>query len=227
MSSEDNRPSLLSLIVEAKEELERREIPYALAGGLAADFYRGEPRATADVDLLVAITADQVEIAKEVLHALGYQGSVATKEMLEGNLRFARRARRGTAQIVVGRSETKPFGIDLLLLSLPWGKLALERSRHNLIDIPLFGKLPCLTVEDMLISKLFALKNSSERRYKKSDIPDIALMLENNTDLNLNYLSDQMIALELPFPKIVDPLTPVILNRISRKLRRRSRLLHY
>ena len=207
--------------------LREQGILFGLAGGIVADQYRGEPRATEDIDVLVAIGANEAARAAELVQSLGYAPVVVTKAMLEGDVRFRRKSSSSPAQIVVGRDRAKPYGVDLLLLSLPWAGVALERSQHNLIEVGGVGRVPCLTVEDLIISKLFAIKNSAERRFKKPDIPDIALMLEHNPDVDLNYLSDVMTMLELILPKGVEQEAAPLIARISRKMRRKNRTLDY
>jgi hypothetical protein len=221
------RFTLADLTKQVCETLWKQQVQFALAGGIPADLYRGEPRATDDIDILVAIDEKNVNRARDIILSLGYIPAVATEPMLKGDTRFRGKRKRGTPQIVVGRDKEKPYGVDLLLLSFPWARDALERSQHNLIDIAGIGQVPCMTVEDMIISKLFAIKNNSLRRYKKSDIPDIALMLENNPDVDLNYLSNAMENLELILPKGVEQDAPLLLSRISRGIRKKNRKLEY
>ena len=227
MSNKSSNSPLLKLAMAVKAELDESKIAFALAGAIVADLYRAEPRATADIDVLVAISEDNVAEASRIVEKLGFTARIATQEMLRGDTRFPRRARRGTPQIVVGRSAGRPYGLDLLLLTLPWAARALERSRSSLINFPGLGPIPCLTVEDLLISKLFALKNSSVRRYKSSDLPDIVLIFEHNSKIDWNYLSDRMSELELVLPKIVERIVPASLARISRKFRKKVQNVDY
>lgn len=219
--------SLPDLAKEVCEILKENNIEYALAGGIIADIYRGEPRATDDIDLLVAIDESDINQATSILNSLGFTPSIITESMLKGDTRFRRKSKRDTPQIIVGRDHEKPFGVDFLLLTFPWALNALKRSKQNMLKLIGANPVPCLTVEDMIISKLFAIKNNSTRRYKKSDIPDIALMLENNSDVDLNYLSDSMEKLELILPKGVEAEAPPILSRLSRKIRKRSKSFDY
>ena len=219
--------TLVDLTKRTCQKLSDTGIDFALAGGIAADIYRGETRATEDLDLLVEISAKDVDLAKELVDSLGFTPSIVTEAQLQGNTRFARRAKRSTPQIVVGRAENKPYGVDFLLLSMPWAQTAMERSKSNQINIPSIGLIPCLTVEDLIISKLFALKNNSSRRYRKSDIPDVVLMFEHNSNLDIPYLSNALQELELVLPKIIEQETNYILARISRKNRKKQKSLDY
>lgn len=48
--------------------------------------------------------------------------------MLAGNARFPRKRKQASAQIVVAQEPSKPFGVTLLLLSLPWAEEAILHS---------------------------------------------------------------------------------------------------
>ena len=227
MAKTGSIPSLLELTKLICDKLQKENINFAIAGGICADIYRGEPRATDDIDILVAIDEENISQAKNIIKDLGYTATVVTESMLKGDTRFRRKSKKGTPQIVVGRDKEKPYGVDFLLMSFPWAKNALERSQNNLIGIRDIGQIPCLTVEDMIISKLFAIKNSPTRRYKKSDIPDIALMLENNVNVDFEYLSNAMESLELLLPKGVEQEAHYSLARVSKKIRRKNKSLDY
>ncbi|MEZ4754142.1 MAG: nucleotidyl transferase AbiEii/AbiGii toxin family protein [Bdellovibrionota bacterium] len=227
MSKESDIPTLFELTKLVCNKLEVAKIQFAIAGGICADIYRGEPRATDDIDVLVAVDEQNIEQAKEIIKDLGYSPAIVTENMLRGETRFKRKSKQGPPQIIVGRDTNKPYGVDFLLMTFPWANTALERSKSNLIKISGIGEIPCLTVEDMIISKLFAIKNNSTRRYKKSDIPDIALMLENNADIDLVYLSHSMEVLELILPQGVESEAHFSLVRISKKMRRRKKLIDY
>jgi len=61
--------SLLEEFTNLVAEFERREIPYAVCGGLAMAIH-GAPRATIDIDLMVQ--SDDLERAWETAKSLGY-----------------------------------------------------------------------------------------------------------------------------------------------------------
>jgi hypothetical protein len=63
--------SLEKLFKDAVAEMRSRDIPFAVAGGLAADLYRGEPRLTMDVDLVILTESRSMEAAVSVVKALG------------------------------------------------------------------------------------------------------------------------------------------------------------
>ena len=217
--------TLLRLLEKSSNLLKERNIPFALSGGILADYYRKDPRATDDIDLLVAMSEQEIAIGESILKALGFTPTIATEAMLRGDTRFKRKTKKSKPQIISGRKEGTPYGLDFLLLTLPWGTAALERSLKNCLDFGC-GKLPCLTVEDMIISKLFAIKNNSSRVYLKSDIPDISLMILNNT-IDLEYLALNMTELELVFPKGLEKEVHHILSRISRRNRKKYKNLEF
>lgn len=227
MELSDTPLTLTELIELTCNLLSSSSIDFALAGGIVADTYRGEPRATDDVDVLVAIDENNLHRGEEVITILGYNPSIATEAVLSGDTRFRRKASQSKPQMIVGRDPAKPYGIDLLLMTFPWAQAALVRAQYNLIELPGIGETPALTVEDLIIAKLFAIKNNPARRYKTSDIPDIALMLENNPDIDLNYLSDALTSLELILPKPIEDESHHILSRVSRKMRKKNRNLGY
>lgn len=217
---------LLALLKRACSLFEDRNIKFALAGGIIADRYRKEPRATDDIDFVVSIKESELETGREIISSLGYNPAVVTDLMLKGDTRFRRKAKKSIPQMLVGRREKSPYGVDLLLLSLPWAEKALDRAACNLIDFGA-GPIPCLTMEDVVISKLYALKNSSTRRYKTSDIPDVALILENNPVIDINYLLDCMTELELVLPGAIEKEAHFRLTRLSRKNRKKFSSLDY
>jgi hypothetical protein len=69
------------------DALNARRIRYALIGGLAVALY-ARPRATEDVDLLVAV--DDLESAIATLTALGYRPAGGAFEIAEGRARIHR-----------------------------------------------------------------------------------------------------------------------------------------
>jgi hypothetical protein len=58
--------------------------------------------------------------------------------------------------MVVGRrkGESAGEGVDILLPEIPWGEQAIVRTRNHEVDFG-FGKVPVLTVEDVVLAKLY------------------------------------------------------------------------
>lgn len=73
--------NLPALFRSAVAELRVREIPFAVAGGFAADLYRREPRVTMDVDIAILAGAKSFAVAKEVVRR-------ETRALLPVRLRF-------------------------------------------------------------------------------------------------------------------------------------------
>jgi len=183
----------------------------ALAGGFVASYYRKSPRATNDLDILFFAGEDHVQEAEKIISHFGLTPHLLRKADLEGGPLFAIKRRSTPVYIVAGRtknSENFSIGLDLLLPTLPWAQSALERAVHNKIDFG-FGLIPCLTVEDILISKIYALKNQPTRFM---DLDDIKSIFESDHSLNLAYIANQMKTLELHFPKEVHPFLPKALK---------------
>jgi len=117
--------------------------------------------------------------------------------------------------IVCGRSEelNKKIGVDFLLSSMPWSKNALNRAQFNLIDFGC-GEIPCITIEDLILSKLYSLKNQSTRFM---DLDDLRSIFESKNIIDWAYVKDQVIELKLTFPKALKPFIP---KNIFRKIKK-------
>jgi hypothetical protein len=113
--------------------------------------------------------------------------------------------------MILGRREGDPhaIGIDFILPEMPWFGSAFERSQSNRIDFG-FGKIPCLTVEDAILSKLYSFKNDSSRF---SDLDDLKSIFLAGHPLDLAYLIGQMRKLDLPIPRPVKEMAPRELSR--------------
>jgi hypothetical protein len=133
---------------------------------------------------------------------------------------FARKRGNTPAFLVIGRDPADRFrmGVDFILPEMPWFLPALDRAQNNRIDFG-FGPLPTLTVEDVIVSKLYALKNDA-RRFK--DLDDLQSILRRGLNLDFQYLSDRMRVLSLPFPRELESELPGTLRKISKKVRRKK-----
>ena len=63
--------------------------------------------------------------------------------------------KREPAAIIVGRAGELDVGVDFILPEMPWFESAITRAQANQLDFG-FGEIPCITLEDMIIAKLFA-----------------------------------------------------------------------
>ena len=189
---------------------------YAICGGIAANIYRKEIRGTQDLD--ISILGDNEESSvRNILEALNFTIGLASKADLEGGPLFARKKNKDPL-IIVGRPKDKPslFGLDFILSSMPWVSSAVRRAQSNKLDL-LFGVHPVITKEDLLISKLFALRDKATR-YK--DLDDIQNILLNKLELDEEYLIQKLTEYSLFFKKDFHDLLPVSISRKSRKIER-------
>ena len=191
------------LFKQVRDELEKRNVPYALAGGFVTSVYRKEPRATEDLDFFILANAHEEELATELIEFLGLTPHIVKKADLEGDPLFAIKKKNTPINMVVGRSNEKP-GLDFILSNIKWSTGVMERAQFNKIDFG-FGPTPCLTVEDILIAKFYSYKNS-KTRFK--DLDDIQSIFQAAHDLDFNYILGRMSELNLSIPAEVKESTP-------------------
>ncbi len=199
--------SLEILFKAAVRELRERNILFAVAGGLAADLYRTEPRLTMDVDLVILVEGKSgPEIATSVLNALGLHAGVARAADLAGGPLFAIRRRNTAPCIVVGRTagNSSPEGVDILLPALPWAKDAVGRAQVNLVDFG-FGPVPALTLEDVILSKMYCLMASPIRA---KDLDDLQSVFAASHDIDMPYLAGQLQRFKIVIPKTAKAFLP-------------------
>jgi len=210
--------SLKSLFKAAVKELRQRDIPFAVAGGFAADLYRHEPRLTMDIDLVIMVDKQAVEIATEIIEALGLRSGVVRSADLAGGPMFAIKRKSTKACMVVGRKpgESTGEGVDFLLPEIPWTTQAVLRAQDNPADFG-FGAVPALTVEDVIIAKLFALQSSDVRA---KDLDDLQSIYCAAPILNIPYIAGQMSRLNLVIPDKAKPLLPEPLLALGRDIAR-------
>ncbi len=210
--------TLLDLFEKVAKELHREEILFALAGGLAASAYRQQKRTTDDLDYVVAIEPDSFSKLHRILEKFHLKGAWAREADLRGGPLFAIKKKNTPEWILVGRDpkDRTKVGIDFILTRIPWAPLALQRAKNNQIDFG-FGPIPCITPEDLILSKLFAL-DLNGRRF--SDLDDLQDIFRSRQGLNLEYLAGQMANLRLPLPPSIVEDAPVTLQILSKKIRR-------
>jgi hypothetical protein len=204
---------------EVIDLLRREKATFAVAGGLAASIYRDRPRSTDDLDFLLLSSPNSVTAAGRILSALHLKASIARQADLEGGPMFARKRGNTPAMLAVGRDpkDATRIGIDFILPEMPWFLPALDRAQLNRVDFG-FGPLPTLTIEDVILAKLYALKNDP-RRFK--DLDDLQSILRRGLEFDILYLSDRMRVLSLPFPKELEPDLPEPFRKISKMVRRK------
>ena len=197
-------------------KLQQYKIRFGLAGGLVANLYRTEIRATADVDIVIA-TEKSEEDARKILGALGYSPRITTQADLSGGPLWDRKKRIGPVCMISGGDPEDKLQVklDLLLPEIPWVSTAVDRAQHQQIDFG-FAKIPCITIEDFILSKLYALR-LNHSRFK--DLDDLSSIFLSNPELDLPYLIGRMQEFELPLPIELKKQAHYLLERVSRKLR--------
>jgi len=206
--------SLEALFRAAVQELRRRDITFAVAGGLAANLYRHDTRLTVDVDLGILTDTDAVGTAVAAVEALGLEAAIVREADLAGGPMFAIRQQRTAPCVVVGRSSDAPSGpgLDILLPALPWTPEAIRRSQVNDIDFG-FGPVPTLTLEDVIVSKLFALRATPPRA---KDLDDLQSIFQVEHDTDISYLAGQIRRFEVRVPRAARPFLPDWIIKLAR-----------
>lgn len=210
--------SLKALFKSAVAELRKRDIPFAVAGGFAADLYRLEPRLTMDVDLVILVGSDAVDTASDVIRSLGLRPGVVREADLAGGPMFAIKRKSTKPCMVVGRRKdtSSGEGVDLLLPEIPWAKQAVLRAQDNQVDFG-FGDVPALTVEDVVIAKLYEIQAPDLRA---KDLDDLQSIFAAKQTVNIPYLAGQMSRLALKIPDKARPLIPELLRALDKDNRR-------
>lgn len=205
---------LIQFFSDVVAKLEQKKIRYALAGGLIASVYRETERMTGDLDFLMFAKTGYQRQAETLIKSFGLHPTVIRKADLEGGPLFAIKSNRTEVMMVCGRDKSKknPIGLDFILPSMPWFESALQRAELNRIDFGLSQKIPSLTVEDVIVSKLFALKNRPQRF---SDLDDLQSIFAAKHDLDLPYILDVMMKLELMIPKELKGEAPKVLGQVK------------
>ena len=206
--------SLDELFRTAVLELRKRNVLFAVAGGFAADLYRREPRLTMDIDLGILTESRGMETAVSVIESLGLRAGIARKADLAGGPLFA--IRRGNSEpcMFVGRpaGAASAEGVDILLPAIPWVRDAVQRAQANNVDFG-FGPVPALTLEDVILSKLYSLMAA---RLRAKDLDDLQSVFDAAHDVDLPYLAGQMRRFEVTVPRAAECFLPVSLVQLSR-----------
>lgn len=213
--------NLISFFKKVVKALQTANAKYALAGGLVSSIYRKNERATNDLDFLIFSGEKTQEVAFLIIKQFGLEPHVIRKADLEGGPMFAIKRKNTTPYIIAGRTEKK-IGLDFILPAMPWFEEAIKRARFNEIDFG-FGHIPCLTKEDIVISKLYSLQNDKTRF---NDLDDLKSIFQANSDIDVPYICGQMQKLKLCVPDSIKDFVPkpILLTskRIHRGLRRLS-----
>lgn len=137
-------------------------VPHVLIGGIAVS-QLSQPRATADIDLLVMLDNDaQIDALQREAGSCGFAPRIRDA------VPFARQNR-----VLLLRHAATGIAVDLALGSLPFEKELVERSAlHAVGDL----QLPLPTVEDLIVLKAVA--------HRERDLQDIRMLVEAHPGLD-------------------------------------------
>lgn len=145
-------------------------IPYMLSGSYASSFH-GEPRATNDIDLVIAPTREQLRRLVETLNRTYYVSPEAAEEAL----RF-----RASFNVIDAEAGWKA---DFLMRKdRPFSEMEFERRRFCTLD----GILVAIVApEDAILSKLeWSKTGESERQFRDA----LGIMKLQGQSLDYTYL---------------------------------------
>ena len=108
--------SLEKLFQAAVVELRKKPVLFAVAGGFAADLYRGEPRLTMDIDLVILPETQGEETAIAVIEAIGLKAGIVSKADLAGGRLAALRRQNTETWMIEGRPAGRTSGEGVKIL---------------------------------------------------------------------------------------------------------------
>lgn len=194
----------LELLKRIVAELQKRNTDFALCGGISASLYREKPRFTNDVDLCIYFENynSSKELAVQVIEKIGAQASFGWIPALKD---------KGleTIALVIGSFDKKNYSstVDILLPNLPWVENAIQRSKKNIVNYG-FSKIPVVTVEDLILSKVYALHIESNRF---QDLDDLKSIFSAQSELDLLYLKSALLKFKIKIPKLIREFCPRVL----------------
>lgn len=128
--------SLLDALFAVHDILKTAEIPHALCGGLAANLYREEVRATVDVDVAVAVSPARVVDLVQRFEEAGWTVEPYWRQV---------------EQLRLTRSDLPR--VDCVLATTDYERQAIEQAVRARIE---GRQLSVLTAEDLIVFKLVA-----------------------------------------------------------------------
>lgn len=205
---------LTQFFTKVIRRLKKEKIRFAVAGGLIASVYRENERLTNDLDFLIFSKSKTRALAEKIITDFKLKPIVIRKADLEGGPMFAIKRKSTKPFMVCGRSsDDKPrIGLDFILPEMPWFQKALERAEINKIDFGIGDPVPSLTVEDVILAKLYAFQNKPHRF---NDLDDLQSIFQTGHDLDLAYLCHEMKLLNLVIPKELKSDAPDVLRKIK------------
>ena len=141
-------PLVQQTLADAVAFFEGRGVPFALIGGLAVSF-RGQPRATADVDVVLdADVETALRIAAELLESPFEPLFPGVEEVVERSF------------ILPLRHRTTRLKVDASLGLSGFEQAAIARAEY--LDLPGL-RAPVVTAEDLLLMKILAGRPQDEQ----------------------------------------------------------------
>ncbi len=170
--------------------LRRLRLPHVLIGGVAVS-QLSQPRATADIDLLVMLEGDdRLGDLHQAAESCGFVSRIPDA------VQFALRNR-----VLLLRHQATGIAVDLSLGLLPFEREVIERSTVH----PVGGlQLPLPAVEDLIILKAVA--------HRERDLQDIRMLAAANPGLDAKRVRDVVaeFARALDMPEMLDDLAPLL-----------------
>jgi len=199
------------LLQKATKALQDRGIPFAVGGILVASVYRKEKRAMNNLALLVNAAPKDISFLTDI-----FPGELSETLLPDSAVIHGVKAVRSLATVknvlVINVDSKVNLGLEIVFSTFPWFKEAFERAQYNRIDFG-FGSIPSLTVEDVIIAKLYSSTVAEDRYLDRDDVQNI---LQAKHELDLAYLTKQINKFSLEFPKSLWEDASEGLRRIGR-----------
>ncbi|OGW15401.1 MAG: hypothetical protein A3G93_06805 [Nitrospinae bacterium RIFCSPLOWO2_12_FULL_45_22] len=149
--------SILQIIKGLHHIFEADGIDYAIIGAFAANFYRMEPRFTADLDILVILETISTQDLIKILERNGFKIKLIPESDPDMLL-----------------CDKGSIPIHLIICKIPYQHLVVKRKTWEEVE----GiKVPVISLEDLLIHKLIA--------HRQKDLWDIDSIIERIRRLGL------------------------------------------
>jgi hypothetical protein len=148
----------------------KEKLDYAFTGALAASFY-GVPRTTADVDILVAVSAKETK--NKLISALRFAGLQVEEKRIDDAILSG-------YKIATFKSKSSPYKVDVILSE------RIRKRKGSIADLDTFFQIP----EDLILAKLRMIKATVEDERAAKDEEDIKAIL-SFTKLNTNAVEKQ------------------------------------
>lgn len=177
--------NLEKLLIEVSHLFKEQELEFCIAGGWAVSIW-STPRATEDVDFLIAINkGEENQIVCNLAHSL--------KIVQSHNDRMEFNGISIWRHVVSLKDSEDIFVLDLIIADSPFLKQAVNRR----IWIEFKGKkLPLISIEDLIL-----LKKMSNR---KQDQVDVENLIEFGKEIDWGYIKKNSGGLGLNFDEEID-----------------------